>query len=434
MTEEMKKRIATFRFGVISDIVTSSKLDYGEQERLVQEKCARQWDIPYSSRTHISRSTIYSWLKQYTASGNKLEALYPKERSDTGASRTIDTETVNCIIQTKIKSPELTLTDLIDKVVKNNPGLIHDALPKSNVYRLLQQQGLTRNKSAISKDKRRFEAENPNDIWQSDVMHGPKVLYKNKLRKTYLLAIIDDHTRIIPNAKFYFSENLATYLTFLEEAFQRRGLPRKLYVDNGAAFKSHHLKYVTANLEIALINAKAYQPEGKGKIERWFKTVRSSFLPTFTGNNIDELNRSLAQWIDTKYHQKQHSSTGEKPVNRFASNMKCIRIAPGNLTDYFRKSVRRKVAKDRTLTINGLIFEAPVALIGQRVELLYHEDTPETVEVKFESASYGFIEKVDVHVNCRVKRNKDRCNDIDIESNCVKCSSGELFSMGGYHE
>lgn len=433
MTEEVNKRIATFRFGVISDIVTSSKLDYGEQERLVQEKCMRQWDIPHSSKTHIARSTIYSWLKKYTESGNKLTALYPKERSDTGVSRTIDDETTNCIIQAKLENPALTLKDLIDKVVKDNPGLTHAALPKTNVYRILQKQNLTGAKKTIPKDRRRFEAENPNDIWQSDVMHGPRVLYKNKLRKTYLLAIIDDHSRIIPNAQFYFSENLATYLTFLEEAFQRRGLPRKLYVDNGAAFKSHHLKYVSASLEIALINAKPYQPEGKGKIERWFKTIRSSFLPTFTGNTIEEMNSALTQWIDKKYHQARHSSTGEKPVNRFASNMKCIRVAPKNLTDYFRKSVRRTVAKDRTVTIKGLIFEAPVALIGQRVELLYHEDTPETVEAIFESTSYGFIEKVDVHVNCRVKRNKDRRNDIDIESNSVKCSTGELFKGGADH-
>ncbi len=430
MTEEMKKRIATFRFGVISDIVTSSKLDYGEQERLVQEKCNRQWDIPYSPRTHIARSTIYSWLKKYTDNGNKLTALYPRERSDTGVSRTIDDETANFIIQTRLENPVLTLKDLIDKVVKDNPGLTHKALPKTNVYRILQKQNLTGTKKAIPKDRRRFEAESPNDIWQSDVMHGPRLLYKNKLRKTYLLAIIDDHTRIIPNAQFYFSENLATYLLFLEEAFQRRGLPRKLYVDNGAAFKSHHLKFVSASLEISLINAKAYQPEGKGKIERWFKTIRSSFLPTFTGNTIEELNSALSQWINKKYHQATHSSTGEKPVNRFASNMKCIRVAPKNLTDYFRKSVRRTVAKDRTVTIKGFIFEAPVALIGQRVELLYHEDTPEAVEVRFDGTSYGFIEKVDIHVNCRVKRNKDRRDDIDIESNGANCSSGKLFNGG----
>ncbi len=430
MIEEKNKRIATFRFGVISDIVTCLNLAYGEQERLVQEKCERQWEIPFTSRTYISRSTIYEWIRKYKDSGNKLESLYPRSRCDAGISRTIDDETAAFIIQTKKEKPGISLEDLINQTVKKNTGLAHHMLPESNVYRLLKSYGLTGNKSRTPIDRRKFEAENPNDMWQSDVMHGPKLLYKNKLRKTYLHAIIDDQSRLIPNACFYFSENLATYLKFLEEALKRRGLPRKLYVDNGAAFKSHHLKYVAASLEIALINAKARQPEGKGKIERWFKTVRSSFLPTFEGNTIEEINTSLTHWVNKVYHHRIHSSTGEKPINRFASNMECIRIAPSNITDHFRKTVLRTVARDRAVTINGSIFEAPVALIGKRVKLQYHEETPDSVEVKFEQKSYGLIEKVDVHVNCRVRRNKDRSNDIDIDSNSTDYKGGKLFAGG----
>jgi putative transposase len=434
MTEEMKKRIAVFRFGVISDIVTSSNLDYGEQERLVREKGEREWDIPNTPRTYISRSTIYEWIKKYKESGNRLDSLYPKGRCDAGVSRSIDEETSAFIIQTKKENPGLSLEDLINRTVKKNPGIARHMLPESNVYRLLKSQGMTGPKIRTPKDRRKFEEENPNDMWQSDVMHGPKLLYKNKLRKIYLHAIIDDHSRLIPNACFYFSENLVTYLEFFEEALLRRGLPRKLYVDNGAAFKSHHLKYAAASLEIALINAKPRQPQGKGKIERWFKTIRSSFLPTFEGNSIEELNKALTHWVNNKYHHRIHSSTGETPLNRFTSNIECTRVAPSNLTDHFRKVVRRTVARDRAVTINGSLFEAPVALIGKRVELLYHEKMPDKVEVKFEQKSYGFIEKIDVHKNCYVRRNKDRSNDIDIDSNATNYSSGKLFAGGNDNE
>jgi len=427
MTKEQKKRVATFRFGIISEIVTSSNLEYGEKERLIQEKCARQWDIPYSCRTNISRGTIFEWVRKYTKSGNKLESLYPKERNDTGRSRSIDDETIASIIKIKKDKPLISLESLINETVDKNPGIIARNLPNSTVYRLLKSQNMIGETARIPKDRRKFEAENPNDLWQSDVMHGPKLKYKNKLRKTYLLAIIDDHSRLIPNACFCFSENLITYLKFLEKAFLKRGLPRKLYVDNGAAFKSHHLKYVAANLEIALINAKAYQPQGKGKVERWFKTIRSSFLPTFSGSTIEEINVSLQNWIENKYHHKKHSSTGEKPIERFAANMECIRLAPSNLTDYFRKTVRRKVAKDRTVTICGSLFEAPVSLIGKRVELLYHHETPDDVEIKYEQKSYGQIAPVDVHVNCRVKRHRYRKNDIQISSDTKNYQGGRLF-------
>jgi putative transposase len=155
-------------------------------------------------------------------------------------------------------------------------------------------------------------------------------------------------------------------------------------------------------------------------------------LPTFSGTTIEEINKALKSWINNEYHHKKHSSTGQKPIERFASNMECIRIAPSNLTDYFRKTVRRKVAKDRTVTINGNMFEAPVCLIGKRVELLYHDETPFDVEVKHDQKSYGLITRVDVHVNCRVKRHKWREGDIQISNNTNEYKGGSL--LGGKDE
>lgn len=427
MTEEQKIRVATFRFGIICELVNGTKLDYGEKERLIQEKCAIQWTIPLSDRTSISRSTILDWVKKYRDSGGNLESLYPKTRADNGISRSIDDDIAAAIIQLKTKNPKIPIAGLINETVQRNPGVAVKDLPPSCVYRLLKSQGLTGKAGNPPKDRRKFEAENPNDLWQSDVMHGPKLIHKGKYRKSYLVAIIDDHSRLIPHACFCFSENLATYLKVLEQAFLKRGLPRKLYVDNGAAFKSHHLKFVAATLEIALINAKPYQPQGKGKIERWFKTVRSSFLPTFIGETIEHINTSFESWLNTIYHQKKHTATGQTPFNRFVSSMECIRTAPANLTDYFRKTARRKVGKDRTVTLNGNLFEAPVCLIGERVDLLYHEDTPLEVEIKFKQKSYGLIIPVNLNVNCRVKRHKWREDDIQLESNKNDYKGGHLF-------
>jgi hypothetical protein len=276
-------------------------------------------------------------------------------------------------------------------------------------------------------DRRKFEAQNPNDLWQSDVMHGPKVMYKEKMRKAYLIAIIDDHSRLITAAGFYLSENLKTYLKVLEQAFLTRGLPRKLYVDNGPAFRSHHLKYVAASLSIALIHARPYMPQGKGKIERWFRTVRLSFLQTFSGKTMDDLNTAFEKWLNGTYHQKKHSSTGQTPFKRFTSAMECIRIAPPDLKDHFRKTARRKVAKDRTITLNGSMFEAPVSLIGRHVDVKYHEDTPQKAEVIYKNKSYGFITPVDLSVNCRVKRHKWNENDIRIFPEVSNYKGGHLL-------
>jgi hypothetical protein len=259
-------------------------------------------------------------------------------------------------------------------------------------------------------------------------MHGPKVDVNGKMRKTYLIAIIDDHSRLIAHARFYLSEKLTSYLIAFEDAIAARGLPRKLYVDNGAAFRSKHLEYITAALSISLIHAKPYMPQGKGKIERWFKTVRTSFLPLVNGTGLSQLNQALTRWVTENYHEKIHSATRQTPFERFTGKMHCLRSAPANLKDYFRKVARRTVSKDRSVTLNGRLYEAPVALISKRVELLYHDSEPDKVEVKYQNKSFGMIRSVDLHVNCRVKRDKNNNPQIESDSS-RKYLGGKLLSL-----
>jgi transposase InsO family protein len=139
----------------------------------------------------------------------------------------------------------------------------------------------------------------------SDVRHGPKVKDGTRLRKTYLIAFLDDATRLVPHAAFALSEGAVAYLTMLEQAVRKRGIPKRLYVDNGAAFRSKHLALVCAKLGIALIHARPYSPQGKGKMERWFRTTRMQFLPTLADParmTLEELNRALAGWVEGEYH------------------------------------------------------------------------------------------------------------------------------------
>jgi hypothetical protein len=253
-------------------------------------------------------------------------------------------------------------------------------------------------------------------------MHGPQVQHEDKLRKTYLIAFIDDHSRLIPHAAFFFSEGVQSYLSALEHALITRGLPRKLYVDNGSAFRSHHLELVTSSIGIALIHATPYMPQGKGKIERFFRTVRSGFLLDAPKTNIDAINAAFATWLQQNYHQRKHSATGQTPFDRFTAHLHCLKMAPNNLKDHFRARARRRVAKDRTVTLDGRLYEAPVSLIGQQVELFFHPQDPECVEIRFQQQSYGILRLVNLAVNCRVKR--DRNSQIQI---ITPCSSGKLF-------
>jgi len=428
MTEDEKMQVAVFRFGVISDFVTGTQMSRSEKRRLMHDKCARKWQIPFSQKTSLSMGTIRRWCRLYKNSRGDLKSLQPKDRCDQGKSRAMDQDTCLSLIELKLENQALTVPQLIEQMNRQNrlsPGIV---LNNSTVYRFLHQQNLVHLPVKKPVDRRKFEAELPNDLWQSDVMHGPKIDVNGKMRKSYLIAVIDDHSRLITHGQFYLSEALVCYLDAFENALAKRGVPRKLYVDNGAAFRSRHLEYICASLAIALIHSKPYQPQGRGKIERFFRTVRGQFLPGFKSHSLNELNEAFDGWLSTIYHQRKHSSTRQTPIERFAANLQCLRAAPGNLYDYFRKVARRKVNKDRSITLNGRLFEGPVALIGKRVELLYHQSQPQQVEVKYQNKSFGMLVPVNLNVNCRIKRDKNNNPQIHSDTQLNEYGGGKLWS------
>jgi len=425
MDEQQQKDIAVFRFGVISDFVCHD-LTRGDKERLLKEKCSRQWQIPHSGRTRLARATILAWLKAYREGRGRLEALYPQPRSDRGLTRSINDESASVIVTLRRQLPRCTVKLLLQEL-ESRKLLKPDHLPSySSLYRFLKRENLLHPDGPAPVDRRKFEAESPNDIWQSDAMHGPMVMDGEKRRKTYLFAFLDDMSRLVPHAAFYFSENLDCYLDALRSALLKRGLPRKLYTDNGSAFRSKLLQEITAGLGIALVHSRPYIPQGRGKIERWFLTVQKQFLPALSPRlDLKEINENLEQWIRTVYHQRPHSATAQSPIQRFAEKMECIRPAPRNLEDFFRKRARRKVANDRTVALNGKLYEAPVPLIGKQVTLLYHEHDPARVEAHLDNLSYGFLNPLDLQVNCRVRRLRSK--DLVMDSAATKTvPSGQL--------
>ena len=425
MDDELKKRIGVFRYGVIADIAGSRKLAWGERKRLIKDKCARKWQIPGSQRSSISKSTIKEWIARYRASGSKLESLYPKGRRDRGKSRAVGQDTAQGLLALRKELPELTLPVFMREAKQRKIILPGMRVTYSTLYRFLQSEGMLKKPSSVPEDRRRFEAEYPNDLWQSDVMHGPYVEVEGKQRKTYLIAFVDDMSRLAVQGEFYLRENLKSFLEALRKALKMRGIPRKLYVDNGPAFRSRHLQHTCASIGIALINSRPYQPEGKGKIERWFRTVRESFLSTEKAKTLDDLNESFSNWV-TRYNHTSHSITKETPIKRFASHIECIRAASGDMEDHFRKVSGRTVAKDRSIALDGRLYEAPVELTGKKVNVLYHEHDPSRVEILYEGRTYGFAAMLDVNVNCRIKRGRD---SLEIQGNNKdRYKGGKLFN------
>jgi hypothetical protein len=285
------------------------------------------------------------------------------------------------------------------------------------VHRLFVRHGLMQKPGAagLEQDRRRFAFERAGQLWMSDIMHGPTVFVGDRTkRKTYLIAFIDDATRVIPYAAFALAENTQAFLPILKQAILRRGFSERLYVDNGAHYRSHHLAIVCAKLGITLIHARPYRPQGKGKIERWFKTVRAQLLIRLTTEDtrsLEALNRRLAAWVEGEYHHTPHRGLdGQTPLERWAQTAHEVRFPEPtlDLDDLFLFETARKVQKDRTVSLDGLVYEVDAALIGERVTLRYDPSAPagRPIQVWHAGRQIQCAKPVDLYANCFVKRNR----------------------------
>lgn len=399
--------VALFRFECIQSLLAVPR---GELVKNIHELVGKVVIGPNGRRFKLSRASLMRWLAAYRQSN--MEGLIPRKRKDRGRARKMDFETAQALLRLKQEHPAVSVPGLIYLARTRGVLLPGQHLPRVSVYRLLKSSGLMNPQDLTPVDRRRFEAEFPMDLVQADVMHGPKVAGK----KAYLIALIDDHFRLILWAEFRFSETAEEFISVLKQALLRRGLPRRLYVDNGSAFRSDRLAYSLALLGIALCHSTPYQPEGKGKCERWFRTVRQNFLPQLSLINTESLknlNEVLHKWIDGYYHQTEHTTTGQTPWERFVGHLEVVRKAPDHLEKFFRHRVLRRVGKDRVVSFNGQAYEAPLGTIGKRLELRYSPDQPEDIEVFDDGESLGQLKLVLPHSNCKVKRT--RRGDVEME-------------------
>ncbi len=414
MTDTSPQRtdaVALFRYGLIADLVHLPPASRGLY-RLLAQKAEREYDIPGTLRRRVAAETLRDWLKAYRRGG--FEALRQRPRSDAGLSRALPGPVQDLLVAIKDEHPDLSVHLVIDaaratgKVPKELP------LPSSTVHRLLTRAGVMHPPGVPEgeKDRRRFAFQKAGELWMSDVMHGPAVAVEGRVRrKTYLIALLDDATRVVPYAAFALGENTAAFLPVLAQAVLRRGVPKRLFVDNGAVYRSHHLALVCAKLGTTLIHARPYQPESKGKQERWFRTVRMQLLPTLSASDtasLSALNRRLWAWVEGEYHHAPHHGLeGETPLDSWARLADEVRYLEGDLAELFLAEARRKVAKDRTVSLNGVAYEVDATLVGATVTLRFDPSLPgRPVQVWADGNKVQDARKVDLYANCFVKRDR----------------------------
>jgi len=166
----------------------------------------------------------------------------------------------------------------------------------------------------------------------------------------------------------------------MEDCFKRAvlryGVPLAVYVDRGKVYTSKQFDTICATLGIQRILASPYAPEGKGKVERFFRFVRSDFLPELkrsTVTSLAQLNESLLAWLEVVYHRQLHTETGQAPLERYRQDPAPATrpVEPATLRQAFLHRDQRKVTKTATFSFQGNRYRVPAYLCGRSVELRY---------------------------------------------------------------
>lgn len=371
MDDKLKEKLALFRFSLIAPLLNNTFSEPSAKAYL-EAICAKTYDVPYYGKREYSPTSIKSWLLLYRKHG--LEGLYPINRHDKGQTRSLNEPVKQYITDAKTLCPQRSAKSIYHELIAR--GMISSgSISLSTVQRFIQKQGLNKLKT-IPKDRRAFEMEFPGDCWQTDISQGPYLTINGKKMKTWLIAFVDDASRAIMASSFSFEQNLTAVLSVFKTAVMRRGIPKKLFMDNGKVFHSDQLQFICASLGTIASYAEIFSPQSKGKIERWFKTLQEQWLNLLdwtTISSLEQLNNMLHDYVENCYHQTIHSSIKAKPIDRFTEHIDRIRFVPSRQElDYiFLYRLSRKVKNDATIPISNVLFEVPAKYIGERVLIRY---------------------------------------------------------------
>jgi putative transposase len=394
-----QEQIALHRWAVIAE-AAGDKLTARERGALARQIAARAHAHPDGSSRSYSRGTIDRWLRAWRKGG--LAALMPAERADAGTVRT-HPELFAEACALRLELPGRSAAQ-IASILYHRHGI---AVSERTVRSQLRRAGLHHEALAAEpKAYGRYEASAPNERWITDVLVGPWVPWPRRegSARARLFLIVDDHSRLLVDGRFFAHENARACQDLLRRAITRRGVPQVLYADNGAPFSNAWLARTCGVLGIRLVHSKPYSPEGRGKQERLNRYIREAFLAEATHHGIeslDALNDLFTAWAEQVANRRVHAETGQTPIDRFQASGPPRQADPALLREAFRWSVTRRVTRTATVPLEGNAYAVDPALTGRRVELRYDPEDLTRIDVFLDGKPAGaatpFIIRRHVH-------------------------------------
>ncbi|MHB2021962.1 MAG: DDE-type integrase/transposase/recombinase [Mycobacteriales bacterium] len=393
---ERAREVALFRYALVREAADPT-LSTRARGRLVRELAAAEHAGPFGTRVRVSRATLDRWIRTWRAGG--FDALLPPARQ---VDPRTPAEVLELAAALKREAPGRTAAQ-VRAILAAHAGA---APSERTLQRHFAAAGLNvRPDGSTPASFGRFEAERVGERWVGDALHGPVVAG----RKAILFAFLDDYSRFAVGYRFTHLEDTIRLQGALRLALAVHGAPASIYVDNGGPYVDQQLAKAAATLGIRLVHATPNRPQGKGKIERWFATVRGQFLVEYTAAgrppiaDLGELNEAFTAWVSTVYHRRVHSETGASPLARFSAAEPPRPVDPEVLRQAFLWSAWRTVTKVATISLYGNGYEVDPALAGRRVEAVFDPFDLTRVEIRYHGRSMGVAVPARIHHHAHPK-------------------------------
>ena len=429
MTDELRPKdaaeeVALFRAQVLGPVLCRGTLDHGELAEALRELAAQPVRPPGAARTRTyAVSTLERWYYRYRAGG--LEALRPRPRSDRGHGRALTEDEQALLVAIRQTHPRVSAALILRTLVADG-RVDAGALTESTLRRFYAERGLDRaNVAADDAPRRRWETAAPNVLWHADVCHGPALRRDGASVPLRIHAILDDHSRYVVGLRACTTEREAEMLTLLVGALRREGAPDALYLDNGPTYVGETLRVACGRLGVGLVHAKPYDPQARGKMERFWRTMREQCLDHLgTLGSLHDVQVRLLAWLDRHYLVTPHGALmGKTPSEVYERADKAV-VPEAMLREALIVRARRRVRRDGTLSVGGVDFELDASyLCGRLVTVgrcLLDPNEPPWVEHEEQRLKLRLVDPQANAKRTRKKRTKRGIDAVDFDPNRVR--------------
>ena len=394
--------IAQFRYGIIAPVIQGLFPDPSIMQ-FCQRVTERPLKLPDGSEVQYQPKTVSRWVWLYRKGG--FDALMPHSRADKGTTRALTDSAIEEIYRVKQEYPRLNATQIHAHLIEK--GFIPATVNVCAVQRFIRRNDLKSARNPNMKDRKQFEESAFGRMWQADTCYLPHIMEDGKSRRVYAIAIIDDHSRLLVGGELFYNDNAENFQKVLKDAIATYGLPNKLYVDNGCSYANEQLSLICGSLGIVLLHTKVRDGASKAKIERYWRTMKETWLYKQDIASIESLQAFNEAYREHKkiYNTTMHAGIKCTPFERYKASADQIKQPESRewLNENFLNRIQRKVKKDSTVSIKKTSYDVPAQFIGQTVEIRYEPSDMSTAFVLYEGQHYP-IRQTDRNENCRTKR------------------------------